>query len=147
MCGEGIGPRCFGALEGKIDRSACPEHVQTMLGAGSVGRDAHSFLQHYFAGQAQCFRKVRCRFCCRRGKARHRFRGRRSTFARSGRDSVVAGVALSQGRSSTDCRLRGGRSSFTRSGRRSTFARSGQVQIAWQAQRPIDTQVDAETDR
>ena len=72
--------------------------------------------------QAQQFRKVRCRFRGRRStfarsgiqishQARHfrkvayRFRGRRSTFARSGR-YLVAGAVLSQ----------------------------GQVQISWQAQ-------------
>ena len=93
-------------------------------------------------------------------KVKHRFRGRRSTFARSSTDFLgrrstfrmscadfVAGAALSQGQVQNSwhahhfrkvkCRIRGRCCTFARSSVKfvaGTSLSQGQVQISWQAQ-------------
>ena len=105
---------------------AVSERSRNGLGTGSerVRRRAHwhGRAKVSQAWQAQHFRKVK-----------YRFRGRRSTFARSSID-FVAGAALSQGQVP---KIRGRRSTFARSSTKFVAGASlsqGQVQNLWQVQ-------------
>ena len=72
------------------------------LGMLPTAMFTQTFSEVHFARKAQHFGRLRCRFRGRRSilwpcKVGYRFRGRRSTFARSSTD-FVAGAPLSQGR-------------------------------------------------
>ena len=114
---------------------AVSERSRNGLGDGPIGTAARRFRKVWIAWQAQHFRKVK-----------YRFRGRRSTFARSS-DKFVAGAALSQGQVQNSWQAHHFRKvKYRICDRCSTFAKSsakfvaraalsqGQVQILWQAQ-------------
>ena len=92
-------------------RGACSGRSRDGLGRGQTVTATRRFCKVRISWQAQCFRKVK-----------DRFRGRRSTFARSGTD-FVAGAVLSQGQAQISRYFRKVRYRFR--GRRSTFARLG----------------------
>ena len=125
--------------QGQVQISGQAQHfrkIKFSQGLNCVAGAARSKGQVQISWQAQHFRKVKCRF-----------RGRRSTFARSCTD-FVAGAALSQGQAQISWqaqhfhkvmyRFRGRCSTFGRSSAKFVAGASlsqGQVQISWQAQR------------